>query len=55
MDFFLLLALGATGAYVLNHQQQRRRALNENALALLLGSTAKALPEVFAERRAALP
>lgn len=25
MDFFLLLALGATGAYVLNHQQQRRR------------------------------
>lgn len=25
MDFFLLLALGATGAYVLNHQQQRQR------------------------------
>ena len=25
MDFFLVLALGATGAYVLNHQQQRRR------------------------------
>ena len=25
MDFFLVLALGATGAYVLNHQQQRQR------------------------------
>ena len=25
MDFFLLLALGATGSMLSNHQQQRRR------------------------------